>query len=71
MKHFRPSAVLMTLALLAAAPLLTACGSSDVTVHNRMVPPEQSAADLKRALDAGIISQDEYNEEMEKLNDAH
>jgi hypothetical protein len=70
MKHFRISAVLMTLALLAAAPLLTACGGSDVTVHNRMVSPQQSAADLKRALDAGIISQDEYQEEMEKLHDA-
>jgi hypothetical protein len=33
--------------------------------------PEQQAADLKRALDAGIISQDEYNDEMEKLHDAH
>jgi hypothetical protein len=35
-----------------------------------MVSPQQSAADLKRALDAGIISQDEYQEEMEKLHDA-
>jgi len=68
MKHFQASAVLMVLSLLAAAPLLAACGS-DTTVHNRMVSPEQSAADLKQALDAGIISQDEYEEEMEKLHD--
>jgi hypothetical protein len=51
--------------------LVAGCGGSSETVHNRMVPPEQSAADLKRALDAGIISQDEYEEEMEKLQDAH
>lgn len=70
MKHLRTSALLMALVVLAAAPLLTAC-SSDVTVHNRLVSPEQSAADLRRALDAGIISQDEYNDEIEKLNDAH
>ncbi len=44
--------------------------SSDTTVNNRLVPPEQAAADLKRAYDAGIISQDEYEEEMEKLRDA-
>jgi hypothetical protein len=69
MKRFQVSAVLMVVSLLAAAPLLTACGSSS-TVHNRLVPPEQQAADLKRALDAGIISQDEYNDEMEKLHDA-
>ena len=54
--------------LLAIALLLTGCGS-DTTVHNRLVSPEQSAADLKRAFDAGIITQDEYDEEMEKLRD--
>ena len=55
--------------LLAAALLLTGCGS-DTTVHNRLVPPDQAAADLKRAYDAGIISPDEYDEEMKKLRDA-
>ncbi len=70
MKKSPASIVMAATALLAAALLLAACGSSQ-TVHNRMVPPEQSAADLKRALDAGIISQDEYEEEMEKLQDAH
>lgn len=70
MKHFHASFVMIAASLLAAALLLTACGS-DTTVHNRLVSPEQSAADLKRALDAGIISQDEYQEEMEKLQDAN
>jgi hypothetical protein len=54
--------------LFATAMLVTACGSSSES-HNRLVPPEQQASDLKRALDAGIISQDEYEEEMEKLRD--
>ena len=70
MKHFHASVVMIAAALSAPALLLTACGS-DTTVYNRMVSPEQSAADLKRALDAGIITQDEYEEEMEKLQDAH
>jgi len=58
-------------ALLAAGLLLAGCGGSSETVHSRMVPPEQSAADLKRALDAGAITQDEYEDEMKKLQDAH
>ena len=68
MKHLNASAVMIVASLLAASLLLASCGSSE-TVHNRLVSPEQSAADLKRALDAGIISQDEYQEEMEKLSD--
>jgi len=68
MKRSRFSVAMIAASLVAAGLLLTACGSSS-TVHNRLVPPEQSAADLKRALDAGIISQDEYEKEMEKLRD--
>jgi major membrane immunogen (membrane-anchored lipoprotein) len=70
MNNPKTTVAMIAAALVAAALLLTACGSSE-TVHNRLVSPEQSAADLKRALDAGIISQDEYQEEMEKLQDAH
>ncbi|GAB2177356.1 SHOCT domain-containing protein [Dongia sp. agr-C8] len=70
MRRSHTSIAIAATALLATALLLASCGSS-TTVHNRMVPPEQSAADLKRALDAGIISRDEYEEEMEKLQDAH
>jgi hypothetical protein len=69
MKSFLASAVMMAVSLLAASALLTACGSSE-TVHNRLVSPEQSAADLKRALDSGAITQEEDQEEMEKLRDA-
>jgi hypothetical protein len=68
MERTHASIVMIAASFMAVALLLTACGSSQ-TVHNRMVPYEQSAADLKRALDAGIISQDEYEEEMEKLRD--
>jgi hypothetical protein len=69
MKRFHLSVAMIAASLIAAGLLVTACGSSS-TVHNRLVPPEQQAADLKRALDAGIISQKEYEEEMEKLRDA-
>jgi hypothetical protein len=71
MKRSSVSIAMIAASLVASALLLTGCGGSSETAHNRMVPPEQSAADLKRALDAGIISQDEYEEEMEKLQDAH
>jgi hypothetical protein len=70
MKRSHASIAMAAAALAVTALLLASCGSSQ-TVHNVMVPPEQSAADLKRALDAGIITQDEYEEEMEKLRDAH
>jgi hypothetical protein len=68
MKAFHPATV-MGVSLLAVSLLLASCGSSE-TVNNRLVPPEQSAADLKRALDAGAITQEEYNDEMEKLRDS-
>ena len=54
--------------LLAAAAILAGSGcGSDETVVNRMVSPQQEQADLKRALDAGVISQSEYNEQIRKL----
>jgi hypothetical protein len=65
MKRSHASAII---ALAAAALLLASCGSSE-TVNNRLVSPEQSSADLKRALDSGAITQKEYEEEMEKLSD--
>ena len=68
-KLFRSPAVMLAAPLLASAVLLGGCGSSE-TVNNRLVSPEQSAADLKRALDTGAISQQEYDDEMEKLRDA-
>jgi hypothetical protein len=67
MKSFQASAA-MVAALLASSLLLAACGSSE-TVNNRLVSPEQSAADLQRALQSGAITQEEYNEEMKKLHD--
>jgi ABC-type phosphate/phosphonate transport system substrate-binding protein len=68
MKRSHLSLAMIAASLFATAMLVTACGSSSES-HNRLVPPEQQASDLKRALDAGIISQDEYEEEMEKLRD--
>ena len=43
------------------------CGGSDDTVVNRMVSPEQEQADLKRALDAGAITQTEYRQQVQKV----
>jgi hypothetical protein len=54
--------------LLVAAAILACPGcGSDETVVNRMVSPQQESADLKRALDAGVITQAEYNEQIRKL----
>jgi hypothetical protein len=69
MRRSQRSFAMIAASLLVTALLVTACGSSS-EVHNRLVPPEQQAADLKRALDAGIISQAEYEKEMKKLRDA-
>ncbi len=67
MKHL-PAGALMIAALTATALLCASCGSSSTTT-NRLVPQAQAEADLKRALDAGIITQDQYDEEIEKLRD--
>lgn len=63
MKRLLP--IVMSIVMLAA-PLLASCGSSS-EVHNRLVPQAQAEADLQRALQAGAISQSEYEEQLEKL----
>ena len=68
MKSFRAPVLSIAGSLLSAGLLLSSCGSSE-TVNNRLVTPEQSAADLQRALQSGAITQEEYNDEMEKLRD--
>jgi len=60
------TAATIAASLVATALLLASCGSH-TTVTNRLVPPAQSEADLKRALDAGAISQSEYNDQIDKL----
>jgi hypothetical protein len=72
MKQFRAAATMATASLVATAMLLTSCGSSDsTTVTNRLVPQAQTEADLRRALDAGAISQSEYEEQIEKLRNGN
>ncbi len=66
MRQFHVTPVL-AMSLLATTMLLTSCGSDSTTVTNRLVPPAQEEADLKRALDAGAISQSEYEEQLEKV----
>ena len=50
--------------------MLTGCGSDaqqDTTVHNTTVSKGQALIDLKAALDSGAITQDEYDDEREKI----
>jgi hypothetical protein len=61
------TAVLVAAVLVAMPILLASCGSDETTVTNRLVSPAQEEADLKRALDAGAITQSEYEEQLEKL----
>jgi hypothetical protein len=68
MKQFHAAALMAAASLVATAMLLTSCGSDSTTVTNRLVPPAQEEADLKRALDAGAITQSEYEEQLDKLH---
>jgi hypothetical protein len=67
MKQFHATTMMAAAALVATAVLLTSCGSDNTTITNRLVPPAQEQADLKRALDAGALSQSEYEEQLDKL----
>ncbi len=71
MKRFHV-AVAITASLVATGLLLTSCGSSkQTTVVNRLVSPAQEEADMKRALDAGAISQAEYQQQIAKIRAAN
>ena len=67
MKQIRAAGLMAPALLVATAILLTSCGSDSTTINNRLVPPAQEEADLKRALDVGAISQSEYEEQLSKL----
>lgn len=58
---------LRVLAALAALSVLAACGGGTTVVHNRLVPKDQEATDLRRALDAGLLTADEYQQQRRKL----
>jgi hypothetical protein len=51
--------------------VLPACGGGgaeqDTTVHNTTVSKGQALIDLKNAYDSGAITQDEYEEQREKI----
>lgn len=57
--------------LLLAPLVLTACGGggsrSETTVQNIAVTKGQQLLDLKKALDAGAISQSEYQRQRDKV----
>ena len=61
----------LTASLLASLLLLAACGGggSETQVTNTTVSTGQQLIDLKKALDAGAITQDEYNDARDKILD--
>lgn len=70
MRATRPIA----LALLLVSPLvLAACGGggakSETAVTNTTISTGQQLIDLKAALDAGAISQEEYDKERQRILD--
>lgn len=48
---------------------VSACGggSSQTTTTNRLTTQEQEMKDMRRALDVGAISEEEYEEQREKI----
>jgi ABC-type phosphate/phosphonate transport system substrate-binding protein len=70
MRRSHATVIMIAASMVATALLLASCGSS-TTVHNRLVPQAQAEADLKRALDAGIISQSEYQDQLEELRESN
>jgi hypothetical protein len=54
-------------AVLGALAVLAGCGGGTETVHNRLVPKEREAEDLRRALDGGLLTPEEYEQQRLKL----
>jgi uncharacterized membrane protein len=56
---------------LSSLLMLAACGGggADNTVHNTTVSKGQALIDLKKAYDAGAISEREYNKQREQILD--
>jgi hypothetical protein len=46
---------------------LAACGGGGATVKSESVSTGQELIDLKKALDAGVITQKEYDKQREKI----
>ena len=62
---------LAVLTILGTTLALAGCGgggaSSDTQVQNTTVSKGQALIDLKKALDAGAISQSEYDKQRQKI----
>jgi hypothetical protein len=64
LKKLTPAAVALSSLL-----LLAACGGggADAQVHNTTVSTGQQLIDLKKARDSGAITQEEYDDQREKI----
>ncbi len=54
-------------ALMLAAVLVGGCGGSDATIDATTTTMGQELTDLKKAYDAGIITEKEYKRSKEKI----
>ena len=58
---------LSTLSVIALMATMTACGSGDVKSDISTTTKGQQLLDLKKALDAGAINQQEYEKARKKI----
>lgn len=55
--------------VLASTLLLTGCGGGDSTIKAETTTTGQQLLDLKKAYEAGALSEKEYKEQREKILD--
>lgn len=56
-----------SLVIVLLASLLAACGGGGASVQTSSTTKGQELLDLKKALDAGVIDQDEYEDAKETI----
>jgi hypothetical protein len=62
-----PHKIAVTGIIFSCLLMLTACGGGGADVQTTNVSVGQELTDLKKALDSGAISQEEYNDQREKI----
>ena len=61
------SRMILVAMVLLGSVTVTGCGGADVNQHVSTVSQGQQLEDLKKALDQGAITQDEYQELQKKI----